>query len=1013
MKLHFEPDLDYQKQAIEAVCDLFRGQEINRTEFTVTRAAAGGSQRELGLEENALGIGNRLTLLDDEIVSNLRDIQLRNGLPPSTGVSSGDFTVEMETGTGKTYVYLRTIFELNKRFGFTKFMIVVPSVAIKEGVYKTLEITEAHFKSLYSGQPFDYFLYDSSKPGDIRSFATSSTIQIMVVTVGAINKFGDESEASKQDASKKPNSNVMYRPNEKTGGERPVDLIGATRPVLFVDEPQSVDGGLQGQGKKALEAMHPLCTLRYSATHVDKHNMVYRLDAVDAYERKLVKQIEVASMEVEGGHNKAFVRFLLASNTRGSITAKVELDVQRNGKVSRETVTVQDGDHLEETTGREIYRDVRIGEIRVGADALLEVKTPGSEEFLRPGQAIGDVDPDGIKRLMIRKTITEHLEKEKRLAPLGIKVLSLFFIDAVQHYRSYDDDGNPVKGKYALIFEEEYRRAAKLPDFKSLFEGIDLTSDAEEVHDGYFSIDKSRRWTDTAENNQANRDNAERAYNLIMKEKEKLLSFDTKLKFIFSHSALKEGWDNPNVFQICTLRDIGTERERRQTIGRGLRLAVKSKGEDKGHRVRGFEINTLTVIATESYEDFAENLQKEIEKDTGIRFGIVEKHQFASIPVTKEDGSAARLGFEESAAIFQHLEAKGYVDAKGRVQDALKTALKSGKVELPEAFQAHHVAIKDILRELAGKLDIKNAADRVKVNTRAAVLSGQEFRSLWDRIKHKTTYRVQFDNEKLIQDCTKAISEASPISKARMRIRKAGLSIGQSGVEAKERDKNSSSIVTIEEGDIVLPDVITDLQDRTQLTRRSIVEILRKSNRLADFKRNPQAFIELVGETINRTKRQALVDGIRYQRIGEEAYYAQELFEQEELKGYMKNMVTDTTKSVYEHVVYDSGVERTFAEQLEKNTAVRVFAKLPGWFKVPTPLGSYNPDWAILVEEEGAERLYFVVETKDSLFTDDLRSSEAAKIDCGKAHFRALSEGNDRVRYIKARTVDNIFEGAN
>lgn len=998
MKLHFEPDLDYQQQAIEAVCDLFRGQEINRTEFTVTRAAAGGGQGELGLEENALGIGNRLTLLDDEIVSNLRDIQLRNGLPPSASVSSGDFTVEMETGTGKTYVYLRTIFELNKRFGFTKFMIVVPSVAIKEGVYKTLEITEAHFKSLYSGQPFDYFLYDSSKLGQVRNFATSPTIQIMVVTVGAINK---------------KDVNNLYKDSEKTGGEAPIELIRATRPVLIVDEPQSVDGGLEGQGKKALDAMHPLCTLRYSATHVDKHNMVYRLDAVDAYERKLVKQIEVASMEVEGGHNKAFVHFLSASNTRGSITAKVELDVQRNGKVSRETVTVQDGDHLEETTGREIYRDVRIGEIRVGGDALLEVKTPGSEEFLRPGQAIGDVDPAGIERLMIRKTITEHLEKEKRLAPLGIKVLSLFFIDAVQHYRSYDEDGNPVKGKYALMFEEEYRRAAKLPDFKSLFEGIDLTSDAEEVHDGYFSIDKSRRWTDTAENNQANRDNAERAYNLIMKEKEKLLSFDTKLKFIFSHSALKEGWDNPNVFQICTLRDIGTERERRQTIGRGLRLAVKSKGEDKGHRVRGFEINTLTVIATESYEEFAENLQKEIEKDTGIRFGIVEKHQFASIPITKEDGSTARLGFEESAAIFQQLEAKGYVDAKGRVQDALKTALKSGKVELPEAFQAQHVAIKDILRKLAGKLDIKNAAERVKVNTRAAVLSGDEFRSLWDRIKHKTTYRVQFDNEKLIQDCTKAISDAAPISKARMRIRKAGLSIGQSGVEAKERDKNSSSIVTIEEGDIVLPDVITDLQDRTQLTRRSIVEILRKSNRLADFKRNPQAFIELVGETINRTKRQALVDGIRYQRIGDEAYYAQELFEQEELMGYMKNMVTDTTKSVYEHVVYDSGVERTFAEQLEKNTAVKVFAKLPGWFKVPTPLGSYNPDWAILVEEEDAERLYFVVETKDSLFTDDLRSSEAAKIDCGKAHFRALSEGNDGVRYIKARTVDNIFEGAN
>lgn len=655
MKLHFEPDLDYQKRAIEAVADLFRGQEINRTEFTVTRQEAGGLQGELGLVESELGIGNRLTLLDDEIIANLKDIQLRNGLAPSSALISGDFTVEMETGTGKTYVYLRTIFEMNKLYGFTKFVIVVPSVAIKEGVYKTLQITEEHFKGLYSGQPFDYFLYDSAKPAPVRSFATSPNIQIMVVTVGAINK---------------KDVNNLYKENEKTGGERPIDLIRATRPILIVDEPQSVDGALGGgKGKQALDDMNPLCTLRYSATHVDKHHMVFRLDAVDAYERKLVKQIEVASLEVEGGHNKAYVRFVSASNAKGTITARVEIDVLDGKQVRRQEVTVQDGDDLEELTKRAIYADCRIGEIRAGRDnQLLEVKLPGDEKFLVPGQFVGGVDDEALKRLMIRRTIHEHLEKEKRLAPLGIKVLSLFFIDAVEHYRSYDADGNPVKGKYALIFEEEYRRAAKLPDFVSLFKEVDVTSEAEEVHDGYFSIDKARRWTDTADNNQAGRDNAERAYNLIMKDKEKLLSFDTKLKFIFSHSALKEGWDNPNVFQICALREIGTERERRQTIGRGLRLCVNQNGE----RLRGFDINTLTVIATESYEDFAENLQKEIEKDTGIKFGIVEKHQFATIPVVNPDGSTGMLGFEESAAIFDHLKAEGFVDTKGKVQDTLR-----------------------------------------------------------------------------------------------------------------------------------------------------------------------------------------------------------------------------------------------------------------------------------------------------------------------------------------------------
>ncbi|WP_207896408.1 type III restriction-modification system endonuclease [Brevundimonas sp. 357] len=991
MKLHFEPDLDYQHTAIESVCDLFRGQEINRTEFTVTRQAASGAQQELGFVENALGIGNRLTLLDDEIISNLNEIQLKNGLPPSASLASGDFTVEMETGTGKTYVYLRTIFELNKHFGFTKFVIVVPSVAIKEGVYKTLQITEDHFKGLYSGQPFDYFLYDSSKLGQVRNFATSPTIQIMVVTVGAINK---------------KDVNNLYKDSEKTGGEAPIDLIRATRPVIVVDEPQTVDGGLKGQGKQALDAMNPLCTLRYSATHVDKHHMVYRLDAVDAYERKLVKQIEVASIEVEGGHNKAYLRFLSASNKGGAVTARVEVDVQtKGGKVTRSEITVCDGDNLEEETGRAIYKDCRIGEIRVARDnSLLEVKTAGSESFLAVGQAIGDVDADAVRRLMIRRTITEHLEKERRLAPLGVKVLSLFFIDAVEHYRSYDEDGNAVKGKYATIFEEEYRRAAKLPEFASLFKEVDLTTNAEEVHDGYFSIDKNKRWADTAENNQANRDSAERAYNLIMKDKEKLLSFDTKLKFIFSHSALKEGWDNPNVFQICALREIGTERERRQTIGRGLRLCVNQQGE----RLRGFEINTLTVIATESYEAFAENLQKEIEADTGIRFGIVEKHQFAAIPVQQEDGTLAMLGFEESAAIHEYLKNADFIDAKGKVQDKLRTALKNRTLTVPDEHAAHLPQIEEVLRKIAGRLDIKNADDRKPVRVRKEVLHSAEFQALWNRIKHRTTYRVHFDNAKLIEDCTKAISNAPPITKAKAVIRKADLAIGQGGVIATET--STSGPVTIDEGDIALPDVLTDLQDRTQLTRRSLVTILTDSGRLSDFKRNPQAFIELAAEIINRTKRLALVGGIKYQRIGDDHFYAQELFEQEELTGYLKNMLQDTQKSVFEHVIYDSGgVERTFAEQLEKNEAVKVYAKLPGWFKVPTPLGTYNPDWAVLVQVDGEERLYFVVETKGSLFTDDLRDNEAAKIACGEEHFKALAVDPNPARYVKATKLDDVL----
>jgi type III restriction enzyme len=986
MKLHFEPNLDYQYAAIEAVCDLFRGQEICRTEFTVTKDF--GRQMALGGMENDLGIGNRLTLLDEELVKNLNDIQLRNGLAPSPDLASGDFTVEMETGTGKTYVYLRSIFEMNKRYGYTKFVIVVPSVAIKEGVYKSLQITEDHFRGLYANVPFEYFLYDSSKLGQVRNFATSPNIQVMVVTVGAINK---------------KDVNNLYKDSEKTGGEKPIDLIRATRPILIVDEPQSVDGGLEGRGKEALGMMNPLCTLRFSATHVDKHHMVFRLDAVDAYERRLVKQIEVASAGIEGGHNKPFVRLLSVSNKRGVITARVELDVQTPTGVRRQEVTIQDGDNLEQTTKRAIYEDCRVGEIRVAkGKEFIELRVPGGEHFLKIGQAYGDLEPLAIQREMIRRTIKEHLDKELRLAHQGIKVLSLFFIDSVEKYRKYDEDANAIKGDYALIFEEEYRRLAKHPDYRSLFKEVDIQSAAEEVHNGYFSIDKKGGWTDTEENNQSNRDNAERAYNLIMKEKEKLLGFETPLKFIFSHSALKEGWDNPNVFQICALREMGSERERRQTIGRGLRLCVNQKGE----RIRGFDVNTLTVIATEGYEQFAENLQKEIEEDTGIRFGIVEEHQFAAISTQDADGERKSLGFEQSKALWTYLKESGFIDSRGKIQDSLKTALANETLVLPQEFKEHTLQVRQILRKLAGKLEIKNADERKPVRTRQAVLQSEEFKSLWNRIKHKTTYRVQFDNEQLIKTCIEAIKKAPPITKTRLQWRKAGLAIGRAGVAANET--GASAPIVLEEKDIELPDLLTDLQDKTQLTRKSIARILIESERLDDFKRNPQQFIELAAEAIQRAKRLAVVDGIKYQRLGDEEYYAQELFESEELTGYMKNMLA-ATKSVHEHVIYQQNTEASFAQELEKNEAIKVYAKLPGWFKVPTPLGTYNPDWAVLVEKDGAERLFFVVETKSSLFEDDLRDREGAKIECGKAHFAALSVGENPAKYIVATKVDDLF----
>ncbi len=1025
MKLHFESDLPYQIDAIEAVCDLFRGQEVCRSVFTVTAQALGGEDTQQSFVGKQFtesgGIGNALQLIvDEELNENLQQVQLRNGLPPSPPLESKqplDFTVEMETGTGKTYVYLRSVFELNQRYGFTKFVVVVPSVAIKEGVNKTLQITREHFEALYpSAKGYEFFQYDSDKLGQVRNFATSPNVQIMVITVGAINKFGDEAaaQAEESDESKRreKSKNKMYRASEKTGGERPIDLIRQTSPILIVDEPQSVDGGIDGKGKKALAHMSPLCTLRYSATHVDKHNMVYRLDAVDAYEQRLVKQIEVAAATVQGGNNKPYVKLLAVNNKRGVISASIEVDRENAaGVVRRDAITVQDGFDLEQETGRALYADIRIGEIRAGSgkkssNQFLELKVPGSEVFLRIGEAWGDVDASAVHREMIRRTIKEHLDKEKRLRPFGVKVLSLFFIDEVAKYRQYDEQGNPVKGEYAVIFEEEYKRWARHPDYQSLFGEIDLVTAAEEVHNGYFSIDKKKvggktveMVKDTSGTTAADDD----TYNLIMRDKEKLLSFESPLKFIFSHSALKEGWDNPNVFQICNFSTRETERWRRQTIGRGLRLCVNQKGE----RLRGFEVNTLTVIATESYEQFAENLQKDIEKDTGIQFGVVHDHEFAGIPVTSETGDVSPFGFDASKTLWGYLQAEGYISDKGKVQDSLKTALKTGNLQLPTEFEAQRHQIVAVLKKLSGKLEVKNADDRKPISVRKSVLLSPDFKALWDRIKHKTTYRVQFDNEKLIERCIQALDHAPAVSKTRLQWKKAGMAIGKAGVDASLL--SVSEPIALYEADIELPDVLTELQDRTQLTRKTIARILTESTRLNDFKRNPQQFIELASDAINRCKRLALVDGIKYQRLGDEHYYAQELFESEELSGYLQNLVLNTEKSVYEHVVYDSAIERDFAESLEKNEAVKVYAKLPGWFKVPTPLGTYNPDWAVLVTLDGQERLYFVVETKGSLFDDELRDREGGKIKCGAAHFTALAGAADAARYVVARSVDDVF----
>ena len=996
MKLHFESQLDFQLEAIEAVCDLFLGQEINHSTFTVTRDALDGASLFDGaVDADVEGFGNSLQLLPEAIHDNLQAIQLRHGLLPSLKLRPDDynFTVEMETGTGKTYVYLRTILELNRRYGFTKFIIVVPSVAIKEGVKKTLEITHDHFRSLYDGVHYEHFLYDSTKLGQVRSYATSSSIQIMVMTVGAINK---------------KEVNNIHKPSEKTGGEKPIDLIRNTRPIIIVDEPQSVDGGMSGKGKEALDGMNALCTLRYSATHQNKHHMVYRLDAVEAYQRQLVKQIEISAATIENAHNKAYVRFDAAVATSTYVRAKVTVHIKTpSGKTRDRTLILEQDDDLEETTRREIYKDYRIGEItRRTKPAKMELHYPGGKTWLKEGEVHNDIDESGMARAMIRRTIKEHLEKELRLRSKGIKVLSLFFIEQVALYRGYVD-GMEVPGEYARVFEEEYNDLRNHPDYVTLFASADFIHPTEQVHDGYFSIDKKGKWSEPTLNNKGelsnatSRDDGERGYKLIMQDKERLLDLKTPLKFIFSHSALREGWDNPNVFQICALREMTTERSRRQTIGRGLRICVNQQGE----RVRDQDVNTLTVVARESYEDFAKNLQREIEADMGISFGIIEQQAFVHVAGFVDDsGERKGLGLERSKEIWTYLALNNYIDGKGKIQEKLKRDLDSGRLEIPNCTAQEQLQIKSILKRHSRKVEVKDAAKRRTVSLRKGVLDNPEFQALWDRVKHKTTYRLNFSDEALIEKCTYQVRNMPVIPSPRIHWSKAKLDIDVAGVDASRTgggNRLGTETVKVEERNLPLPDVLSVLMNQTQLTRKSLAKVLIDSHRLNDFKRNPQKFIEQVSEVIKRAKQTAIVDGIKYHAIGESEVFAQELFRTEELQAYLDELGSDGGncevvmdehgKTPYPFIRYDSAVERKFAETLSGDGQVKFFAKLPKWFTVDTPLGTYNPDWAVnAVDADGRQHLYLVVETKSGLFEGDLRSTEEGKIECGKEHFAAL-----------------------
>ena len=987
MEIKFESELSYQQDAINAIVDIFKGQEVCTSNFTVFSPEYLAKQKVLDF--NQIGYANKLQLTEAQILENVQKIQLRNGLKPSlkadVDIKHLDFSIEMETGTGKTYVYLRSIMDMNRQYGFTKFIIVVPSIPIKEGVFKSLKMTEKHLKEIYNNVPYKYFIYDSSRLNEIRDFATNDLLQIMVINIDAFRKsFENEKDETKS-------QNIIHRYNDKLG-YKPLQLIQDTKPVVIIDEPQTT---LNTElAKKSVKNLNPLIQLRYSATHREnaKINMMYKLDAVDAYSKQLVKQIEVASVKVDGAAIDGAYLKLISVKNKPNIRAKVDIDVLEKGERKRKSKEFKKNDDLLEITKLQQYEGYIVNDIYTQEGNEYVEFINGT--IIKLGESIGTVDDSLIKRMMIRKTIEEHLDKELVLNPKGIKVLSLFFIDAVKHYRLYDEDGNMQNGDYAKMFEEEYIKLIKKPKYQSLFGEIkDIDSSVHEVHNGYFSIDKKTKASNKKEKFEYYRDTSgtvaadEDTYNLIMRDKEILLGFESKLRFIFSHSALKEGWDNPNVFQICTLKEAGSsEIRRRQEIGRGLRLAVNQNGD----RIYGFEINTLTVMASESYEEFVDNLQKEMEKEAGIVFGVLQPHSFNNITTEMHGSEPIFFGQEKSEQLFDYLLLRGYINNKGKVQDALKDDLRKGIVELPDSLEDHIKAqVIETLKQTAGKLEIKRSDDKQVVKINKQILLSDEFKELWDKVKYKTTYSVKFDSSKLINACKKNISDRLVVSRGKLVYEKANINITKGGILIAGDPETEYG--TIDIGIEVLPDIVSYLQNETQLTRKSIVEILQGCTNLRYFKLNPQKFIEGCIDIINEQMRLHIVDGIVYTKIGDTEFFRQELFETEQLTGYLKSNMIASTRSPFEYVVYQSSIESELTKKFESMPQVKVYTKLPNWFEIDTPLGYYTPDWAVLFDLDGTEKLFFVVESKGTMSFDFLRPSEQGKIECGKKHFEELA----------------------
>lgn len=991
MSFKFDSNQPYQLDAINAVVSIFDGQPGNAEQLVTTLRGTSAPQEgaevgafDIDLTQEVGAIGNNLVLNNDVILDNLQQAQDRSGLEVSPRLFDTehlDFDIEMETGTGKTYVYLRTMFELAKHYNFKKFIILVPSVAIREGVLTSIKLMKKHFMDLYPGQPFDHGVYAGKNAEDVAAFATSTNMQILVMTMASI---AEKASAKAGDGEGDEEARlIINQRRDKLNGYRPIDYLAATRPIVIMDEPQNMESGLQSD---ALKRLKPSFALRYSATHKTQRNVVYKLDPVDAHELGLVKTIVVSDVQQQGADVTPYIKLISVKNT-GKFVAQLELSGRSaDGGLERKKVSVGSGTELSDArvSGNPAYSGWRINSL-----SLADGSNPGSieltlhDELVYEGESIGGA-AGAVYREMIRETVREHFRKMRLLKEKNIKVLSLFFIDKVASYMGSGLAYDVADGDFVQWFDEAFvEERAKKPEFIEWLPG-----EPAEYRKAYFSQVKKGGSVQAQDSNGTSvADND--AYDLIMKDKEGLLSESTPARFIFSHSALREGWDNPNVFQICTLREMGTKTERRQTIGRGLRLPV-TRTDNGFERVSDESISSLTVIANESYQSFARALQQEYSVD-GVEIGKVRMAEFAKILRLDSEGVATEkpLGYQKSTEIYKQLDESGFIE-DGRVTSKYQPNVPGFSLGLSSEYSHYEPEVIALLGRASIERYVKPKSQRISRSLNKEIYASPEFEQLWEAISGKTTYSVKLSTEDLIKEAVKQVKEAEPIQALRIEVTQAGISVQRGGAKATAKNTSTTEL----KGSYDLPDIVTELQESTSLTRATIIDILIKSDRLAEFLGNPNDFIAMVKRVLKSVLATIVVDGVEYEKIAGSIYELRELRQDgaEEKDRFLDQMyqVKNAQKTDFDYVVFDSDVESKFAEYLDGREDVRFFMKLPAKFKIPTPVGDYNPDWAIVKRADGKDAIYMIRETKGSSDLSKLRPSERAKILSAKAHFKAL-----------------------